>query len=50
MHAQRGILAHGDMHIEYADGCVVEYKAPQGVAINSGHDGCWVVGREPVVL
>jgi hypothetical protein len=49
MHAHVGFLAHGEIHIEYADGCVVEHKAPQIVAIEPGHDG-WVVGREPVVI
>lgn len=49
MHAHVGFLAHGEIHIEYADGCVVEHQAPQIVAIDPGHDG-WVVGKEPVVL
>ena len=49
MHAHVGFLARGEIHIEYGDGCVVEYKAPQIVAIDPGHDG-WVVGKEPVVL
>jgi hypothetical protein len=49
MHAHVGFLARGEIHIEYADGCVVEHKAPQVVAIEPGHDG-WVVGSEPVVL
>jgi hypothetical protein len=49
MHAHVGFLAQGEIHIEYADGCVVEHKAPQIVAIDPGHDG-WVVGKEPVVL
>ena len=49
MHAHVGFLARGEIHIEYADGCVVKYKAPQVVAIDPGHDG-WVVGREPVIL
>jgi hypothetical protein len=49
MHAHVGFLARGEIHIEYADGCVVEFKAPQVVAIDPGHDG-WVVGNEPVVL
>ena len=44
-----GFLAKGQIHIEYADGCVVEHKAPQIIAIDPGHDG-WVVGREPVVI
>ena len=49
MHAHAGFLARGEIHIEYADGCVVEYKAPQVVAIEPGHDG-WVVGKEQVIL
>ena len=49
MHAHVGFLARGEIHIEYGDGCVVEFKAPQVVAIDPGHDG-WVVGKEPVVL
>lgn len=49
MHAHVGFLVHGEIHIEYADGCVVEHKAPQVIAIDPGHDG-WVVGDEPVVL
>jgi hypothetical protein len=49
MHAHAGFLARGEIHIEYADGCVVEYTAPQVVAIEPGHDG-WVVGTEPAVL
>jgi hypothetical protein len=49
MHAHVGFLAHGEIHVEYPDGCVIEHKAPQIVAIEPGHDG-WVVGREPVVL
>lgn len=49
MHAHVGFLAHGEIHIEYADGCIVEHKAPQIVSIEPGHDG-WVVGRDPVVL
>jgi hypothetical protein len=49
MHAHVGFLASGEIHIEYADGCVVEHRAPQIVAIEPGHDG-WVVGRKPVVL
>ena len=49
MHAHVGFLARGEIHVEYADGCVVEHRAPQIVAIEPGHDG-WVVGSEPVVL
>jgi hypothetical protein len=49
MHAHVGFLVQGEIHVEYPDGCVVEHKAPQIVAIDPGHDG-WVVGNEPVVL
>jgi hypothetical protein len=49
MHAHVGFLARGEIHIEYPDGCVVEHRAPQVVAIEPGHDG-WVVGDEPVVI
>ena len=48
MHAHVGFLARGEIHIEYADGCVVEFKAPQVIAIEPGHDG-WVVGDEEYV-
>ncbi len=49
MHAHVGFLVSGEIHIEYADGCVVEFKAPQVVAIDPGHDG-WVVGKQPAVM
>jgi hypothetical protein len=49
MHAHVGFLARRRFHIEYPDGCRVECKAPQVVAIEPGHDG-WVVGNEPVVF
>ena len=49
MHAHVGFLARGEIHVEYADGCVVEHKAPQILAIEPGHDG-WVVGKEPAVV
>jgi len=49
MHAHVGFLAKGEIHIEYADGCLVEHKAPQIIAIDPGHDG-WVVGKEPAVM
>ena len=49
MHAHVGFLVSGEIHIEYADGCIVQFKAPQVVAIEPGHDG-WVVGRQPAVL
>ena len=49
MHAHVGFLVRGEIHIEYADGCVVEFKAPQVLQIDPGHDG-WVVGDEPAVV
>ena len=49
MHAHVGFLARGEIHMEYADGCVVEFKAPQVIAIDPGHDG-WVVGKTPAVV
>lgn len=49
MHAHVGYLAQGEIHIEYWDGCVVEHKAPQIIAIDPGHDG-WVVGKQPVIM
>jgi hypothetical protein len=49
MHAHVGFLVSGEIHIEYADGCILECRAPQIIAIEPGHDG-WVVGPEPVVL
>lgn len=49
MHAHVGFLVQGEVHVKYADGCTQEFKAPQAVAIEPGHDG-WVVGNQPAVL
>ena len=49
MHAHVGFLARGQIHIKYADGCTLEFAAPQAVAIEPGHDG-WVMGDEPAVM
>jgi hypothetical protein len=49
MHAHVGFLARGQVHIQYADGCTVEFVAPAVVAIEPGHDG-WVVGDEAAEL
>ena len=49
MHGYVGFLAHGEIHIEYGDGCIVEFAAPAVVSIEPGHDG-WVVGDQPAVL
>jgi len=49
MHAHVGFLARGQVHIEYRDGCKLEFAAPQVMAIEPEHDG-WVVGDEPAVV
>ena len=49
MHAHVAFLARGRVHVEYSDGCVEEYAAPQVMAVQPGHDA-WVVGDEPAVL
>ncbi len=49
MHAHVGFLVRGQIHIQYADGCTLEFAAPQAVAIEPGHDG-WVMGDEPAVM
>lgn len=49
MHAHVGFIARGRIHVQYGDGTVLEFVAPQVVAIEPGHDG-WVVGDEPAVL
>ena len=48
-HAHVGFLVSGQIHVEFSDGCVEEFSAPQGVSIAPGHDG-WVVGHEPAVM
>ena len=48
-HAHVGFMARGQINVRFADGCVVEYKAPQFVAVEPEHEG-WVVGDEPAVL
>jgi hypothetical protein len=48
-HAHVGFLARGQIHIQYADGCVKEFAAPAAIVIEPGHDG-WVVGEEPAVV
>jgi hypothetical protein len=49
MHAHVGFMAHGQINVQFADGCVVEYKAPQFVSVEPGHRG-YVVGDQPAVL
>jgi hypothetical protein len=48
-HAHVGFLAHGGLHFEYPDGCVVDLEAPAIVDVAPGHDA-WVVGDQPAVL
>src|SRR5690242_18899485 len=49
MHTQVGFLAGGQVLVQYADGCVQEFQAPQAIAVDPGHDA-WVVGNEAAVL
>jgi hypothetical protein len=49
MHAHVGFLVSGQFQFEYGDGCLLEFKAPQIVAVEPGHDGR-VVGKGPAVL
>jgi hypothetical protein len=48
-HAHVGFLAQGQIHIRYADGCILKLVAPQAITIEPGHDG-WVVGNEAAVV
>jgi hypothetical protein len=48
-HAHVGFLARGHIRIVYADGCSVDFTAPQVIAIAPGHDG-FVLGDEPAVV
>ncbi len=48
-HAHVGFIAKGHVQIRYPDGCLLDFKAPQAVVIEPGHEG-WVVGNEPAVL
>jgi hypothetical protein len=49
MHAHVGFLARGHVQGRYGDGCEFEFRAPQAVVLEPGHDA-WVVGEEPAVL
>lgn len=49
MHAHVGFLASGQINIQYADGYIEEFIAPQVVSIEPGHDG-WVEGNIPAIL
>ena len=49
MHAHVGFLAQGRIHVEYGDGCTLEFSAPQVLVVEPGHDG-WVVGPEAAIV
>jgi len=49
MHAHVGFLARGRIHMEFPDGCILDFRAPQVLCIEPGHDGV-VVGDEPAVV
>jgi hypothetical protein len=49
MHAHVGFLAQGHIRIEYPDGCVREFTAPQVLVIEPGHEGS-VVGQQAAVV
>ncbi len=49
MHAHVGFLVSGQFQFEYGDGCLLEFKGPQVIAVEPGHEGR-VVGKEPAVL
>jgi len=48
-HAHVGFIARGQIHVEFADGHIEKFAAPQAYAVGPGHDG-WVVGDEPAVV
>jgi hypothetical protein len=48
-HAHVGFLVKGHIQIRYADGCEVDFVAPQVLAIDPGHDGK-VIGGEPAIV
>ena len=49
MHAHVGFLARGQIHMEFPDGCILDFRAPQVLCIEPGHDG-FVVGNEPAIV
>lgn len=48
-HAHVGFLARGHVKGAYADGCTFEFRAPEVMLIEPGHDA-WVEGGEEAVL
>lgn len=48
-HAHVGFLARGQIHMTFPDGCTRDYRAPQVIVIEPGHDGR-VLGNEPAVV
>jgi hypothetical protein len=49
MHAHIGFLARGQIHMDFPDGCTLDYVAPQVIVIEPGHDGR-VVSNEPAIV
>lgn len=49
MHAHVGFLARGHIRFQFADGCTVDFVAPQVVVIEPEHEA-WIVGEETAVL
>ena len=52
MRAHDGFLARGQIHIQYADGCTVEFVDPRSSLSSRGtrSTNVWVVGDETAVL
>ncbi len=49
MHAHVGFLARGHIRFQFADGCIVDFVAPQAVVVEPGHEA-WIVGEETAVM
>jgi len=49
MHAHVGFLARGTIHMEFPDGCILDFRAPAVLCIEPGHDGV-VIGDEAAVV
>ena len=47
MHAHVGFMAHGQINVQFADGCVVEYKAPQFVSVEPVIEATWLATNLP---
>ena len=49
MHGHVGFLARGHLRFLFADGCILDFIAPEVVVVEPGHEA-WVVGQETAVL